>query len=150
MTSLLLTTYGRAPIITVGGSSPWHWASPASTPPQEESTLRLAMATWNCSYQAKLIMINYTPTNSTFSIQYKWCDVTCQPIWSLFYQHLCWQHIICAAFYFVDYWCLNFSSLLMLPGSFECCYCIFPQSSNTHTLIHAQTSQGPTTASAGG
>lgn len=52
-TSLPPTTCGKAPIITAAGSSPWRWASPASTPPRGGSTSPLATATWSCCCQAR-------------------------------------------------------------------------------------------------
>lgn len=182
MMSLLLTTYGKVLIITGGGSSPWHWASPASTPQQEESTSPLATATWSCFYLVwhnavwlkMWLLFSVMQHDSTLS----WCGairslaaslVKTQKmfLWGqrskyvvlisnmellLSGKHIYWEQF--------EVFTLSNGGLLMsarlYPPS-HCCQLFFtvvtvtaPAHTRTQTRSHKQTSQGPTTASAGG
>lgn len=75
MMSLLLTTYGKVPIITVGESSRWHWASPALIQQQGESMFPLATATWTCSYQA-CFLDNYS-LHPVYQVKRMWHYMGC-------------------------------------------------------------------------
>lgn len=85
MMCLHLTTYGKAPIITVGGSSRWHWASPALTPRPGESTFPLATATWTCSYQA--CFLNNSSLHPVCQVKCMWHRMICHRHTECFHVH---------------------------------------------------------------